>query len=161
VGYDDATGVPVSMQSDPIANAVDDELDFSVTGWTIDPPDDRALGEITRARRVWERHPPSRYVWSLVFDCDCTCDGERFDVTVVDGDETVRSDGRRVSLEKLEGVPLTVGDFFRMAADAAKNADVTAEFDGRSGYPKRVTMRDDAPGAVHEVTIRVVRFRPA
>jgi len=159
--YDDVTGVPISMQSDPVINGSDDELDFTVTDWTLTPPDDKVLGRISLARRDWERHPPSSYVWSIVVACDCAWDGKRFDLTVIDGNVTARSNGKRVSFETLEGLPLTASDLFTMAAGAATVADVTVEFDRQLSYPTRVEIRDHRPDAVSHEAIRVVRFRAA
>jgi hypothetical protein len=159
VTYDEATGVPTAMQSDPIANAIDDELDFTVTGWTLDPPDDHVLGQISLARRLWERHPIDRYVWSLAFACDCAYDGRRFDVTVANGRQTVRSGGKRVSPEKLEGVSLTVPDLFSSAAGMATSGRMTVAFDPERGYPTRLDWRSDRPDTIQRMTIRIVRFR--
>src|SRR2546426_1498720 len=88
ITYDSPTGVPIAMDSDPIANAIDDELSFKVTGWTLDPPDDRVLGRITTGRRLWERQNVASYSWSFRISCDCVDDGRRFDVTVNDGEPT-------------------------------------------------------------------------
>ena len=51
VTYDPATGVPLAMDSDPMENAYDDELSFRVTDWTLDPPDDALLGEVSARGR--------------------------------------------------------------------------------------------------------------
>jgi hypothetical protein len=64
VSYDPVTGVPLSMDSDPAANTFDDELFFTVTDWTLDPPDDRVLGEghDGAARLGRAEHPDVRLV---------------------------------------------------------------------------------------------------
>ena len=159
VSYDEATGVPFTMQSDPILNAVDDELDFTVTDWTLQPPNDAVLGQVALARRTWDREPPSRYVWSIAIDCDCARGGERFDMSVVDGNVTARSGGKRVSVEALEGVPLTVPDLFQLAVTAATTEDVTVAFDPHLAYPTRVEIHRARPNAIPSITYRVVSFR--
>ena len=87
------------MDSDPIANAIDDELTFKVTGWTLDPPDDRVLGPITTARRLWDRQHLLTYTWSIQIACECFHESRRFDITVTDGDPTVRSGGKGIGVE--------------------------------------------------------------
>jgi Family of unknown function (DUF6174) len=161
VGYDPVTGVPVSMDSDPAANTFDDELAFTVTDWTLDPPDDSMLGRITQARRAWDGRGVGRYVWSIEVTCDCAWNDRRFDITIGDGDPSVRSDGRRVSLETLEGLPLTIPDLFAFASAMAMTPDVDLTFEGGPDHPTRVGVRDHRPNAIRSETIRVVRFRAA
>lgn len=158
ITYDPATGVPTAMDSDPIANAVDDEMAFKVTGWTLDPPDDGSLGSVTNARRVWERQSPSDYSWSIVIACDCFYDGRSFDVSVRDGEPTVRSAGKAIAIDKLDGVPLTVPALFDFAAAGATTAGFGFEFDARGGFPTRVDVHDDRPEAVQFETITVRSF---
>jgi hypothetical protein len=161
VGYDPVTGVPISMDSDPAANTFDDELSFTVADWTLNPPDDRVLGRITAARRAWDGRGVGRYVWSIEVGCDCVWNGRRFDITIGDGDPRVRSNGRRVSLETLEGLPLTIPDLFAFASGMAMTPDVEVTFEGGPDHPTQVGVRDHRPNAVRSETIRVVRFRAA
>ncbi len=158
IGYDPKTGVPVSMRSDPMLNAVDDELSFEVTDWTLDPPNDDVLGDITRARSAWNGHGLRSYSWTIRIDCDCTDKNRRFDITVKDGDVSVRSGGNRISTDNLEGVPLTVPALFDVAAHAATTAHVRAEFDASLGFPTLVEIRDDRPEAVTSERIEIVAF---
>ena len=158
VAYDPITGVPISMTSDPIANAVDDELDFTVTDWTLDPPDDRRLGSVTVARRLWDAQQLGSYRWSIAVDCDCVYDGGRFDIRVTDGEPTVRSHGTSVAVERLDGLPLTVPALFEQATLGALWPRSAFAFDRRRGYPTRVELRDDRPDAVSFMVLTVESF---
>lgn len=158
IGYDPSTGVPTTMDSDPIANAIDDELSFQVSDWTLDPPDDRVLGTISNARRLWDGQNLRTYTWSIKIACDCFYDGRRYDITVKDGDPTVRSRGKVVALEELEGVPLTIPSFFDMATGWAVTAEATVAFNGERGYPTRVEVHPSGSDTIQSETITVVSF---
>jgi hypothetical protein len=158
IRYDGSTGVPTTMDSDPIANAVDDEFSFSVDGWTLDPPDDRVLGTISDARRLWDGHNLGTYTWSIKISCDCFYNGRRFDITVKDGNPTVLSRGKRVAVEELDGVPLTIPAFFDLATEWAVTAETTVALDRERGYPTRVEVHDARPDAIKSETITVVSF---
>ncbi len=159
IGYDDATGVPMTLDSDPIANAVDDEYSFTVSDWTLDPPDDRVLGRISAARRLWDGHAVRTYTWSIKIACDCFFDGRRFDITVKDGDPTVRSGGKRVAIDELEGIPLTIPAFFDTATEWTRTGGTTTvEFDDGRGYPTHAEVHAANPDAVQAETIDVVGF---
>ena len=157
--YDATTGVPISMVSDPIANAVDDELSFAVTGWTLDPPDDRTLGQVTTARLAWDARSFLTYTWSIRFTSDCVYDGQRFDITVKNGEATVRSRGTKIATDNLEGVPTTVPALFDDAAEMAVTGDLNVTLDREQGYPSRVEWHGNRPDAVRSVTIEVVSFK--
>jgi len=158
IRYDESTGVPTTMDSDPIGNGVDDELSFKVTDWTLDPPDDRVLGTISTARRLWDGQNLRTYTWSIKIDCDCFHESRRYDITVTDGDPTVRSRGKRVGVDELEGVPLTILAFFDSAARWAVTAETKVAFDGERGYPTHAEVHDTRPDAVQSETITVVSF---
>jgi hypothetical protein len=158
VTYDAVTGIPISMDSDPMANAVDDELSFQVTGWTLDPPDDALLGRVSAARLAWQARSMARYTMTLRIDCDCVRDGQAFQVTVGDGDPVVTSGGRRQSLETLEGVPLSVEGLFDFATSVATNGRSTVEFDPDLRYPARISSAADPAVAGQAETITVTAF---
>lgn len=158
VRYDPRTGVPIAMDSDPVANAIDDELTFKVTDWTLEPPDDQLLGRLTAARRVWERQKLSSYAWSIAITCECVYDGRRFDITVRDGDPTVRSRGERIANDELEGVPLTVTALFDRVAVWVTKPGSSATFDPELAYPTRVSVGPDPVLPGQAETIEVVAF---
>lgn len=158
ISYDPVTGVPIAMDSDPIAMAIDDELAFTVSGWTLDPPDDGPLGGVVNARHIWERQNLWSYSWSISVACDCVHDGRSFDVIVRDGEPTVTSAGKAIATDKLEGVPLTVPALFDFAVAGATIADFGFGFDPDRGYPTRVEVHADQPEAVQVETITVRSF---
>ena len=158
IGYDESTGVPTTMDSDPVANAVDDEFSFKVSEWTVDPPDDRVLGSISNARRLWDGQDLQTYAWSIRIACDCFFDGRRYDITVKDGDPTVKSRGKPVAVEELDGVPLTIPAFFDLTRGWAVAAETTVAFDGERGYPTRAEVHDPRSDAVKSETIVVESF---
>ena len=158
VDYDPATGVPTAMDSDPIADAVDDELSFKVTDWALDPPDDRTLGEVSAVRERWDRLGLQTYAWSIEIACDCVEDGRQYDIVVKDGDPTVRADGVRIQVDLLEGVPLTVPALLDTAAAMSTVARVRVEFDAGASRPTLVEVHDDRPDAVSSWTYRVTSF---
>lgn len=158
IGYDESTGVPTTMDSDPIANAIDDELSFKVSDWTLDPPDDRVLGTISNARRLWDGQNVRTYTWSIKIACDCFFDGRRYDITVEDGDPTVRSRGKRVAVDELEGVPVTIPAFFDVATKWAVTAETKVAFNRERGYPTRAEVHPTGPDAVQSETITVLSF---
>ncbi len=160
ITYDPATGVPLAMDSDPIANAVDDEMSFTLTAWTLDPPDDAVLGRVTAARQVWATRWVDSYTLSIRFTCDCTDTGRSHEITVRDGDvASVRSGGKRVDPTQLQELPLTVDGLFDRAAQEAPNGRTAIEFDRDLGYPTRITVGPDPSTPGHEETIDVVDFR--
>jgi Family of unknown function (DUF6174) len=163
VTYDAATGVPTSMDSDPVANAIDDELSFAVTGWTLDPPDDRVLGRITIARRVWDRAAVQDYDWAFRVACACADDGRRFDVTVRNGEvTTVRSGGKRIKFDPIDPVePFSVTRLLDNVASGATTVETTIDFDSTFGYPTHVEMHDDRPDALRAWSLRVLSFEVA
>jgi hypothetical protein len=158
IGYDESTGVPTAMDSDPIANAVDDAVSFKVTDWTLDPPDDRVLGTISGNRRLWDGQNLRTYTWSIKIACDCYHDGRRYDIKVNDGDPTVSSRGKRVAVEELEGVPLTIPAFFDVVAGWAVTAETKVAFNSERGYPTRADFHAMRPDTVQFETITVVSF---
>jgi len=158
IAYDESTGVPTTMASDPIANAVDDELSFKLSDWTLDPPDDRVLGTISNARRLWDGRNLQTYAWSITIACDCFYDGRRYDITVKDGDPTVQSGGKRIALEELGGVPLTIPAFFDLATEWAVTGTTKVDFDRERGYPTRAEVQSTEPDATQSETITVVSF---
>ena len=158
ISYDGSTGVPTTMNSDPIANAVDDELSFRVSDWTLDPPDDRVLGTISNARRLWDAQGLRAYTWSIKIACDCFFDGRRYDITMNDDGPTVRSRGKRVALEELDGVPLTIPAFFDLVTEWAVTAQATVKFNSERGYPTRAEYRATRPDTIQAETITVVSF---
>ena len=158
ITYDPVTGVPIAMDSDPIAMAIDDELAFKISGWTLDPPDDGPLGGVINARRIWERQNLWTYSWSIEVACDCVHDGRTFDVTVRDDEPAATSAGKRVATDTLEGVPLTVPALFDFAIARATVAGFGFEFDPWRGYPTRVDVHDERPEAVQFETITVTSF---
>lgn len=152
VAYDPKTGVPLSMDSDPMANAIDDELSFTVTGWTTDPPDDAALAEVTKARRTWDGQGIHSYDWSIELD------GTRYDIEVRGGTPTVRSGGKPVR-DTLMG-PWTVPDVFDQLVYAATTPQIELEatYDPSLGYPTRMSWHDSRPDATPSGTVRVLSF---
>ncbi len=159
VRYDETTGVPMAMTSDPIKNAIDDELSFAVDGWTLHPPDDSVLGELTRANRTWEAKAVNNYDWSIAFTCDCFYDGRRYDLAVRDGREpTVRSKGKAVPEAHLQEIPLTIPALFAFAIEWSRLGQVDVEIDPTHGYPSRVSVEDNRPEAVQHETIEAVAF---
>lgn len=156
--YDPVTGVPIAMESDPIANAIDDELSFKVTNWTIDPPDDRLLGQVTMARQRWARQQIGAYSMSIRISCDCVYDGRRFGIAVRDGNVTATSRGKRLDVNDLEGVPLTIEALFDFAATWATVHQSNAVFDDRLGYPTHVAVDPRPPIPGQAETIDVVAF---
>ena len=160
VGYDPVTGVPVAMASDPIKNAIDDELSFSVDGWTLDPPNDRVLGQLTAARRLWDGQRIQDYDWSIRITCKCQDDGRRFDITVrSDEVATVRSGTRQITFDPIDPAePFSVARLFDIATYGATTVETTVEIDARFGYPTHVEIRDDRPDAVPSWSLRVLSF---
>ena len=160
ITYDAATGVPIAMDSDPIANAIDDELTFHVTDWTLDPPDDRVLGRITAARRLWDRQGIQDYDWSIRIACECQDDGRRFDVTVSNGEvATVRSDGKGIAFDPIDPAePFSVARLFDIATNGATTVETTIEFEATFGYPTLVEIHDYRPDAVPSWSLRVLSF---
>lgn len=156
--YDPVTGIPIAMESDPIANAIDDELSFKVTNWTIEPPDDRLLGQVTTARQRWARQRVGAYSMSIRISCDCGHDGRRFDIAVRDGDVTATSGRKRLDVNDLEGVPLTIEALFDLAATWATVPGSSAVFDERLGHPTHIAVAPppSIPGGAQ--TIDVVAF---
>ena len=67
----------MAMDSDPMANAIDDELSFTVDGWTLDPPDDRLLGQVTAARDRWLAGNVAWYTMRIRVACDCAMTAAR------------------------------------------------------------------------------------
>jgi hypothetical protein len=158
VTYDPATGVPLAMDSDPMANAYDDELSFRVTDWTLDPPDDALLGKVSAARELWDRQGLVRYTMTIRIDCSCGYDGRTFETTNRGGDLVANSDGKRLDLDKLEGVPLRVESLFDFAVMTATNGRTSIEFDPQLGYPSRIAVGPDPTVAGQDETIEVLRF---
>jgi hypothetical protein len=143
------------MVSDPVANAIDDELTFKVTDWTLEPADDELLGRLTAARRAWERQEVSSYAWSIKITCECVYDGMQFDISVQNGDPTVRSRGKRI---ELEGVPLTITAFFDRVSVWVTKPGSSATFDPGLAYPTRVSVGPDPVLPGQAETIEVVAF---
>ncbi len=158
ITYDANTGVPIAMDSDPIADAVDDELTFDVSDWTLQPPDDALVGRVAAARAAWNQRGISSYRWSIKITCECATTGRAYDITVKDGNASVRSRGRRIASYDLEGVPLTVPALFDEATTAAMLDGSTIAFDPEYRYPTQITTHDARPDAVPTVTIRVTSF---
>ena len=158
VTYDPATGVPLAMDSDPMENAYDDELSFRVTDWTLDPPDDALLGEVSAARALWERQGLVQYTMTIRIDCTCGFDGRTFTTRIRGGDLVATSDGKPLDLDKLEGVPLRVESLFDFAVMTATNGRTTIEFDPTLGYPRRIAVGPDPTVAGQDETIEVLRF---
>ena len=77
---------------------------------------------------------------SIKIGCECVYQGRRFDLTIADGDVTVMSGGRRLDIDDLEGVPLTVEALFDFAATWATFQRSHAAFDDDLGYPTRVAV---------------------
>jgi hypothetical protein len=160
IDYDESTGVPTTMDSDPIGNGIDDELIFQVTDWTLDPPDDRVIGRITTARRLWDRQGLNDYDWSIRIACVCLDDGRRFDISVKDGAvATVRSGSKRIAFDPIDPAePFSVARLFDTAKYGATMVETTIEFDARFGYPTFVEIHDDRPDAVPSWSLRVLSF---
>jgi hypothetical protein len=160
VGYDESTGVPTTMDSDPIGNAVDDELAFHVTDWTLDPPDDRVIGRITTARRLWDRQGLQDYNWSIRIACECQDDERQFDITVRDGEvATVRSGTKQIAFDPIDPAePFSVARLFDITTYGATTVETTIEFDVTFGYPTLVEIHDDRPDAVPFWSLRVLSF---
>ena len=153
IGYDHATGVPLAMESDPIANAIDDELSFQVTDWTLDPPDDQVLGNITRAKRLWDSLGIHDYDWSIEDG------GTRYDIAVRNGNPAVRRAGKAIDASN---VPTpTVPALFDSLIYAATTPSihVEAEFDPTLGYPTRFTWTDSRPDANPSGDTTLLSFR--
>jgi hypothetical protein len=156
--YDPVTGVPVSMDSDPMENAIDDELSFTVGDWTLDAPDDSLLARVTQAKRQWIGRGIARYTMTLRVACICVHDGRTFTMTFGDGDIEVRSSGGKIDLEDLEGIPLGVDSLFQVAARSATVSRTTVDFDADYGYPRRIVVAQ-APGvAGPDESFEVVGF---
>lgn len=158
IGYDGSTGVPTTMESDPVANEHDDEFSFKVSEWTLDPPDDRILGSISDARRLWNGQSIRTYTWSIKIACDCFHDGRRYDITITQGDLVVRSRGKVVPLVDLEGVPLTVNAFFDLATGWAVAGETKVAFDRERGYPTHAEVHAANSNGVKSETITVLSF---
>ncbi|HUQ78116.1 MAG TPA: DUF6174 domain-containing protein [Patescibacteria group bacterium] len=159
IRYDGTTGVPVAMSSDPIKNAIDDEFSFTVEGWTLDPPDDSVLGELTRASRSWEAKAVNSYDWSIAFTCDCFYDGRRYDIAVRERQEpAVRSKGKPIAQADLQEIPLTIPALFALATEWSVFGQVDVDIDPTHGYPGRVSVVDKRPDAVQHETIETVAF---
>ena len=156
--YDPATGVPTAMDSDPMQNAIDDELAFTITDWTLDPPDDSVLGRVSAARTQWIRQGIGSYTMTIRIACSCAYDGKSFTATNRDGRVDVTSDGRSIDLDRLEGVPYTVDQLFRFAADFAPNGRTSVELDPELAYPRRIEVGPDPTVAGQDETIEVLRF---
>jgi len=77
---------------------------------------------------------------------------------VKDGDPTVRADGVRIQVDRLEGVPLTVPALLDTAAAMSTVARVRVEFDAGASRPTLVEVHDDRPDAVSSWTYRVTSF---
>lgn len=158
VTYDPATGVPVAMESDPMENAIDDELSFTLNDWTLDPPDDTVLGKVSAARDVWDQRQFVRYTMTIRIDCTCVYDGRSFTTTDRGGDLVVMSDGQRIDPDTLDGVPLRVESLFDFAMLQATNGRTSIEFDPQLGYPRRIVVGPDPTVAGQDETIEVLRF---
>lgn len=156
--YDPATGVPISMDSDPMQNAIDDELAFTITDWTLDPPDDTVLGRVSAARTQWIGQGIGSYTMTIRIACSCAYDGKSFTTTNRDGLVEVTSGGRSVDVDQLEGVPYTVDQLFRFAADFAPNGRTSVELDPQMAYPRRIEVGPDPTVAGQDETIEVLRF---
>lgn len=160
ITYDDSTGVPIAMDSDPIADAVDDELSFAVSGWTLDPPDDALLGRVTAARHVWSTRRVASYTMSIRIRCTCTDDGRSWEVTVQDGDvASVRAGGKRIDPTQVQELPFTVDALFDVAARDAPNGRTAIQFDRDLGYPRRISVGPDPSTPGQDETIEVVDFQ--
>ena len=161
IAYDGSTGVPLSLDSDPFANAVDDEHSFRVTGWTLDPPDDHVLGSIATARRLWDGQNLMTYTWSIEIACDCFHDGRRYDIAVNGNDARVRLHGKPVESVDLGDVPVTVPALFDLVTGwAVMRLKTDATFDRQRGYPTRVEVHASGQEAVQQEIITVVSFAP-
>jgi len=161
VTYDPATGVPLAMDSDPMQNAIDDELSFRVEGWTLDPPDDSLLGRVTAARALWSAKQVARYTMTVRITCvNCAMDGRIYTAVVRDGDAVVTRDGKRIPLDdpELEGVPVRVESLFDIATWAVTHASTTVAFDPDLGYPTRIATEPDPIGEASDGTYEVIRF---
>jgi hypothetical protein len=159
VTYDPVTGVPVSMESDPMANAYDDELSFTVAGWTLDPPDDTLLGKVTAARTIWDRQQLARYTMTIRITCvGCAEHLRTYEIAVHDGNPVVSSDGRRIDPDDLEGIPVRVEALFESATFVATMPGTTIDFDPLRGYPTRITTSPDPTGEATSGTTEVLRF---
>jgi hypothetical protein len=158
IWYDGATGVPISLKSDPISNAVDDEYAFQVTRWTLEPVDDHVLRSVSTARRLWDRQGLQTYAWSMTIVCTCFHDGRRYDITVKDNDPIVRFNGKQVDLIDLDGVPTMVPAFFDLITEWAVAGATDATFDDARGYPTRVQIHAANLAGIGPETITVVSF---
>jgi hypothetical protein len=160
IGYDESTGVPMTMDSDPIGNGIDDEMSFKVSDWTLDPPDDRVLGRIVTARRLWDRQGLPDYNWSIAVECKCQDDGRRFDITVRDGEiATVQSGTKQIAFDPIDPVePFSVARLFDVTTYSATTVETTIEFDATFGYPTLVEIHDDRPDAITFWSLRVLSF---
>jgi hypothetical protein len=153
VEYDDVTGVPRTMDSDPVANGIDDELRFTVRDWTLDPPDDRVLGEISGARAVWQGRSIDTYEMTVKVN------HEVFVVKVKDGDPSVTQGGRTLRPDDIIELPVTVPALFDLAASSAITGRTTVTFDAELGYPTSILIASDTAADIARDTIKVTNFR--
>jgi hypothetical protein len=153
IGYDETTGVPMGMESDPIANAIDDELSFQVTDWTLDPPDDRLLGDITRANRLWDSLGTFDYDWSIQDG------GTRYDIEVRNGTPTVQRGGKAIDASNVSTPTVPALFDALIYAATTPSIHVAAEFDPTLGVPTRFTWSDSRPDANPSGETSVLSFR--
>ena len=153
VTYDPVTGVPLAMDSDPIEAAIDDEFSFTVEEWTDEPPDDRLLGEVTRARALWRDRQPVSYSMTFRTACDgCGQAPETYELTVRGGETVVRSGDRTYDADDLAGLPLTVEGLFDGAMYAATRSLTDFAADPELGYPTLIASDERAAGGDHWTT---------
>lgn len=153
IEYDPVTGVPIHLISDPMREAIDDELTFTVSGWTLDPPDDRLLGEVTRARLRWAALQVLDYSMTVTFGRDV------YEVTVRDANPTVRKGGRTIDPQDLLETPTDVWALLQYAADAVRSGRATVALDDEFGYPKRIVVAADPSSVPSGFTVSVTNFR--
>lgn len=152
IEYDPVTGVPIHLTSDPVRNAIDDELTFTVTHWTLEPPDDQRIGDVSRALARWQAQQILDYSMTLTIDRDI------YHVKVRDASPAVTKGGRRLDPDDLTEVPTDVWQLLRFAADYARTGSATVTLDDQIGYPRRIVV-DGGPTGGSGQTIEVTNFK--
>ena len=153
VDYDATTGVPVSMTSDPVANGVDDELSFAIDDWTLEPPDDRFLGDVSRARAIWNAKGIESYSMTL------KANHEVYEVAVRNDQLSVTQGGRKLPMNLLEDVYSVRALFDGLVVDATQGHLSTLAFDDELGYPTEIITVADRRSGTKAATVRVTNFR--
>lgn len=116
------------------------------------------------ARARWERTRPADYSFTLATSCECLTEITKPVVVVVrDGVVTSRTyvqGGEAVDPRWASYFP-SIDGLFTKIDDAATRADrLDADYDGRYGYPQRISIDYDTRMVDDEISLRVSDFHP-